>query len=468
MVARMNANRLKPDPSQKDLELDPSAKKLRTVLLFAFGGLLTLMFAAGMGALARLRQLHAIEQQVSSRFQTHSQALSAIVISVHLYDDQLARFLLEDPSTNRAETDGEILSQAAKAHVALRSYPSDCAPREQEFLREIERDLSEQESASSVFLSLAPQDRRARSHYFIHEELLPRSMSILHVSQQIASLNSEQLARDNQDLLSRFTTLRTDLKSTLLVFLAAGLLLSLVASLYILRLGQQGRERYRALANSRLELEKLSARLQDVQEQERRSIARELHDEVGQTLQALLVGLGGLYGLLPADEHGLREQINRVKSLAENSIRTVRDIALLLRPSMLDDLGLIPALEWQAREVSRRSDMEVDVDSQMLSDELPDEIKICVYRLVQEALNNAAAHASAKNARVSVTQSADKLRVEVNDDGQGFDSQRVRGLGLLGMEERVKRLRGILRIESRAGQGTSMIAELPLPMADPV
>ena len=157
-----------------------------------------------------------------------------------------------------------------------------------------------------------------------------------------------------------------------------------------------------------------------------------------------------------------------LKTLAENSIRTVRDIALLLRPSMLDDLGLIPALEWQAREVSRRGDMEVDVDSQMVSDELPDEIKICVYRLVQEALNNAAAHALAKNAQVKVIQSADKLRVEVSDDGQGFDSQRVRGLGLLGMEERVKHLCGILRIESRAGQGTSLIAELPLSTVNPV
>jgi signal transduction histidine kinase len=189
---------------------------------------------------------------------------------------------------------------------------------------------------------------------------------------------------------------------------------------------------------------------------------------VGQTLEALLVSLGGLARLVPADGQTLREQINRVKSLAENSVKTVRDIALLLRPSMLDDLGLVPALEWQAREISRRGDMEADVHSQMVSDDLPDEIKICVYRLVQEALNNAAAHASAKNARVSVVQTADKLRVEITDDGRGFDSQRVRGLGLLGMEERVKRLGGALKIESRTGQGTSVIAELSLPIAKSV
>src|SRR6516225_2275266 len=99
----MNANRPQPETSQRDLEPGPSAKKLRVVLLFAFGGLLILMLAAGMGAFLRLRQLHAIEQQVNSRFQTHSQALSAVVISVHLYDDQLARLFLEDESAGQTQ-----------------------------------------------------------------------------------------------------------------------------------------------------------------------------------------------------------------------------------------------------------------------------------------------------------------------------------------------------------------------------
>src|SRR2546429_6942785 len=89
-------------------------------------------------------------------------------------------------------------------------------------------------------------------------------------------------------------------------------------------------------------------------------IARELHDEVGQSLEALLVDLGRLSRLAPANEEAMRGQIANLKTLAENSVKTVRDIALLLRPSMLDDLGLIPALEWQAREVSRRGEMEVE------------------------------------------------------------------------------------------------------------
>lgn len=461
----MHANESQPARLEKPLGPRLSARGLRTVLLLTFGGLLALMLAAGVSALLSLRQLHAVEQQVSSRFLSHTLALSEVVISVHIYDDQLAKFLLGDQQAELGEEGTQIEERAAKVHSALKRYPSDGGPQERKLLQEIEKDLSEQESISSELLSLGPADRKTRSPRFVHEQLLPRSLSILQVSQQIASLNDEALAKSNHDLLTKFAGLQTRLKSMLLAALTAGLLLSLLGSLYVLHLEREGRERYLALAGSRLELEKLSARLLDIQEQERRSIARELHDEVGQSLEALLVDLGRLSKLLPPGEQTMREQIGHLRSLAENSVKTVRDIALLLRPSMLDDLGLIPALEWQAREVSRRGGMEVEVHSEMASEQLPDEVKICVYRLVQEAVNNAAAHASAKSAYVSVAEVPGRLRVEITDDGQGFDPQRVRGMGLLGMEERVKRLGGKLKIESRAGHGTRIVAELPLTLA---
>ena len=465
MFAFLHTKSPQPEVPDKIFESSLSAEKLRTTLLLVFGGLLSLMLVASVEALLSLRQLHTIEEQVSGRFMTRTQALSTVLISVHVYDDQLERFLLEDQPIEQSQVGIEIASHAAEAHSALRSYPPDREPQEQKMLNEIEQELSEQEVTFAALLSRAPGDRREHSRQFIHEQLIPRSLDILQVSQQIALLNSGRLAQENQALLTRFQGLQMKLRSMLILALAAGFLLSIVGSFYILRLERQGRQRYRVLADNRRELEKLSARLLDVQEQERRSISRELHDEVGQSLEALLVDLGRLSTLVSPADQAIREQITRVKSLAENSVKTVRDIALLLRPSMLDDLGLIPALEWQAREISRRSDMEVEVHSEMVSEKLPDETKICVYRLVQEALNNAATHAAAKNARVSVVQTPEKLRVEIIDDGLGFDSRRVRGMGLLGMEERVKRLGGTLSIESRAGQGTSLKAELPLDPA---
>jgi signal transduction histidine kinase len=136
-------------------------------------------------------------------------------------------------------------------------------------------------------------------------------------------------------------------------------------------------------------------------------------------------------------------------------------MALMLRPSMLDDLGLIAALEWQGREVSRRSEAEVQVDAENVSEQLPEEHKTVIYRVVQEALNNAARHSGAKNIRVKVRQDNGRIAMEVADDGSGFDPVRTRGLGILGMEERVKRLGGTFAIDSHPGGGTTIRFELP-------
>jgi signal transduction histidine kinase len=133
---------------------------------------------------------------------------------------------------------------------------------------------------------------------------------------------------------------------------------------------------------------------------------------------------------------------------------------------MLDDLGLVAALEWQGREVSRRSEIEVDVQSENVSDDLPDEYRICIYRLVQEALSNAVRHSGAKNATVSLRQSPHTIIVRVSDDGRGFRSQRARGLGLLGMEERVKRLSGTLTAESKPHHGVTLTVKLPIPSSN--
>jgi signal transduction histidine kinase len=163
----------------------------------------------------------------------------------------------------------------------------------------------------------------------------------------------------------------------------------------------------------------------------------------------------------PSDEKG-QEIVRSIKTVAERTVHTVRNMALLLRPSMLDDLGLVPAVEWYAREMSRRGETEVEVRAENISDDLSDPLKLCVYRMVQEALNNANRHAHAKNVSVDLKQSAKSISVKIEDDGSGFDPKRTRGMGLLGMEERVKRLGGTLTIESRPGMRTTIRAELPI------
>jgi signal transduction histidine kinase len=142
-------------------------------------------------------------------------------------------------------------------------------------------------------------------------------------------------------------------------------------------------------------------------------------------------------------------------------------MSLLLRPSMLDDLGLVPALEWLAREVSRTSGLRVDVTDEQIPDQLPEEHKTCVFRVVQEALRNTCRHAGAKHARILVQATDRQLLLSVQDDGSGFEPAREKGLGLLGMEERASHLGGACSIDSKPGCGTIITLQLPLQLPSP-
>jgi signal transduction histidine kinase len=132
---------------------------------------------------------------------------------------------------------------------------------------------------------------------------------------------------------------------------------------------------------------------------------------------------------------------------------------------MLDDLGLMPALEWQAREVSRRSGVKIAVAADNVSDSLPDEMRTCIYRVAQEALQNVFRHSGAKSAVVTVRQDAGSLVLSVEDDGSGFDPEKTRGLGMLGMEERVRQLGGRLEVQSASGKGTVLKVTIPNAVA---
>ena len=130
--------------------------------------------------------------------------------------------------------------------------------------------------------------------------------------------------------------------------------------------------------------------------------------------------------------------------------------------ALLSVLGIAAALDWQAREVSRRTGLKVKLSAEGVADNLPDGVRTCVYRVVQEALLNAARHAGAKSVDIHVKQDSNSLEVSVRDDGSGFDAKRVRGLGLLGMEERVREVGGVLRVDSEPDKGTTVFARIPL------
>ena len=160
----------------------------------------------------------------------------------------------------------------------------------------------------------------------------------------------------------------------------------------------------------------------------------------------------------------LRERLARARSLAERIVQSIRNISGLLRPALLDDLGLVPALQFQLEDFLRRSGIQCEFTEDGVEDRLPDAVKTCVYRVVQEALHNCEKHSGARKVRVTVRQLDDCLLAEVEDDGRGFASnaQRSTGLGLLGMRERTANAGGTLMIDSAPGHGTRIALRIPL------
>lgn len=436
--------------------------KVRLTLLFSFGGLLALMLVAGLQALDLARQLHAQEEQLRQAFLARTQPLLVLSSTICVYNDRMQEFLLsQDPQAEGLT--GQVFSQlSGEINSTLKMFPQARQPEERALIESLQRLFTEQQGMLDPMFSWSPAERHRQARRLLQEKVVPEQARIHETSERIALWDAEQRGETDRQIFASFSSLQARQSSLFALSLAAGFALSLASAFYLLHLEREGQRRYKELARSRSQLEELSARLVDAQESERRSISRELHDEVGQSLGALLVEVGRLSATLPPAEPQIKEHVDKIKTVAETAVQTVRNIALLLRPSMLDDLGLIAALEWQGREVSRRSDLEVEIQSSQVSEKLPDEYQICIYRLVQEALNNAERHSSAKNAKVVVEQTADQILVSVSDDGRGFDSQRIRGLGILGMEERVRRLGGTFAIDSKPGSGTTVRAAFPL------
>jgi signal transduction histidine kinase len=420
-----------------------------------------MLLAAGLDALSTLGRLHQAEQSARRDFLVRDQCLLDFRSTLDVYGNRIDEYFLETNPDVQSAAANDFASLTKRINACLNAYPANRGPEEQEFLASVRKMLVDQEATINTALSEDRHDDPERIARLLYSQAMPRNRTLIKATERIELWNHGRLDSANAANLAAFADLQTHLARLLVIVLGSGLLLAVGSIVYILQQDRDARRRYTELMESRDALSRLPSSLLDAQEEERRSISRELHDEVGQSLGALLVDVGRLRAAIPPDSVEAQEQIGRIKSTAETAVNSIRNIALLLRPSMLDDLGLIAAIEWQAREVSRRSEMEVEVESLGVPEDLTEEYKICIYRVTQEALNNAARHSGGKRAWVRISQSGNSIAVAVRDNGHGFDPRKTRGLGLLGMEERVRRLGGKLEVQS-GSDGTTITAELPL------
>jgi signal transduction histidine kinase len=360
----------------------------------------------------------------------------------------------------------DILLAQQEMSAAVRHYRTDLPPEERTAVDELQRDLDQYFAVTRPALEWDAATRRQQGEAFLREQVFPRRQQMLEAGDRIRQIDMQQIEAAQTTQSQVFAGYRREVLATALVAILLGLGLAVVTVTRVEKLERESDERYREVVRTREELHRLGARLVAAQEEERRNLSRELHDEVGQAMSALLVELSGLAATLPPENTAAQSQLQRVKRLAEANVGVVRNMSLLLRPSMLDDLGLAPALQWQARETARRTGIKVKVDAEDVTDDMPDQYRTCIYRVVQEALHNSARHSKASHVRVTLRREQGQVRVTVADDGIGFPADE-KGMGILGMEERVRHLGGQFQIDSHPGGGTRVSMLLPLAAPAP-
>jgi signal transduction histidine kinase len=437
----------------------------RAVLWAGFGSLLALMMLVAVSANRALNRIEESSRQIRRGFLERDDLLDRLRANLYRSSIDLRDYLLHADPQLAERRRAEIQHTEQEVAAGLRQYRKDAPLQETAAVDELQRDVDIYFGLVEPVLNWDADARRAQGADYLRTQIFPRRQQLLQISDRIRAMDAQQLASGETTVAAVFTSFRREVVVTTLFTTLFGLALAFFAIGRVQALEGESDTRYREVVRAREELHRLSARLVSAQEEERRNLSRELHDEIGQSMSALLVELGNLGSSLPPENAVLQERLQAVKRLAENNVVVLRNLSLLLRPSMLDDLGLVPALKWQAREVARRSGIKVKVDAEDVPDQLPDEYRTCIYRVVQEALHNATRHSKATHVRVTVTHQQSRVCVRIQDDGVGFLSPQEKGMGILGMEERVRHLGGSFHIDSGSGHGASISIELPLTAA---
>jgi signal transduction histidine kinase len=307
-----------------------------------------------------------------------------------------------------------------------------------------------------------------RRYAYIQTEIVPRRNATGDLVRDFAIADQKSLAESELAFARTRRASAQRLMATLGFTLLAGLVVALFSLTYASGLERKATAQYEEVERAKRELQQLSAQLMNIQEEERMRLSRELHDEVGQMIATARLEILRAETLLSDSTGDARARLSRARELTGRTMEAIRDICVLLRPALLDDLGLSPALQWQVEDFTVRTGIPCELTESALDDpELPDAVKTCVYRVLQEALHNCEKHSRATLVTVRVGRADDVLQLSIEDNGAGLPLANeapapVAHLGLLGMRERATQLGGNVAIASSPGKGTRLTLMLPL------
>jgi signal transduction histidine kinase len=441
--------------------------RFRTWPVAAIGlaSLLALVAVSVLTASRRAHEIYATLDRINAYHRDVESKLRRLRGDVHLSGIFVRDYLL-DTSRERAPEYRQQLTQFRETNLStvedLLTLAGARGESQAPFLS-LKETLTDYWEAFDPIIDWTVFEKIVRSAAFLRREVLPRREAVLAIAQQIEELNNANLDAQRTEIARQQEALRSDLDKLLWRSLWLGAIVAVIAVIPLRLLERRSEETTRLARDAEARMREVSQQLVAAQEDERRRLSRELHDHLGQMLTALRMELGRLDRLRGSAETKMAGAVVECRRLVDDMVHMVRDLALGLRPTMLDDFGLQPALEWQARDFARRAGIGVDLSVSGAMDDLSDQQRTCVFRVVQEALTNCARHAHAHRIVVRVERRGSTLRAEVTDDGSGFEpDQRGLGFGLRGLEERAREAGGALTVRSAPGAGAAVVLELPL------
>jgi signal transduction histidine kinase len=445
---------------------------MQGVLFLGFALIFALWLLSGYDLLTRVTDVQTRTADVGDRYTDGEEALAAVRAQVLLASVYLRDSLLDD-HPEMLSYYAEQLDQTRQAidRAVARYVPVEDSGANRKYVATLVEQLDDFWLKVTGVLAWDNETRERYAQDVLRSEIIPGRQMIIGVTERIRELNRETFTEQQAILHVLYLRMQRRVWETGGLAILLSLAVAVLVTRHVSRLEGRIRRQQERDAQSTRDLQRLSTKLVNAQEEERRVIARELHDEVGQALTAIKVQLALLGRNRDGSEAAASATLDDARGIADHALQAVRDLSHLLHPSLLDNMGLPAALDWFLRGFERRTGIQTKLVHSRIDERLAAPIETCCYRIVQEACANVTRHARASNCRVYLRRTGDVIVLTVEDDGQGFDAgQRAggaKGLGLLGIQERAVGFRGTFRIDSAPGKGTRLTVELPaLPRGD--
>jgi signal transduction histidine kinase len=440
---------------------------VRVLFLLGFAGIFLVWLMSAYLLVRRMAEADNRGAAMRSRFLHNEQLLSTVRAQTLLSSVYVRDALLDTTRTAVSTYQDRLYQIRQEIERSLAEYvPRVASETERLQWQQLQKEIDQYWNSVIPVLTLERPPTAVEARVVVRNELIPKRETIIRISDAIHAMNAHAFGQEQADLAALRQAMRRRVWQTSTVGVLLGLAIALLATRYARRLESRIREQHHYELQQKQQLAQLSSQLMQAQEEERRRIARELHDEVGQALTAMKLELAIATRNAPPS---VARPLQEARVITDRTLQSIRDLSQLLHPSMLDDLGLPDTANWYLRAFSRRTGITSELVVERLKRRLDPELETCSYRIIQEALTNVARHAAASRCRVEIAHVHSSLRISIEDDGNGFDpavaSQPAasRGFGLVSVRERVARLGGTLNVESKPGAGTRLLVDLPVP-----